>query len=85
MQETKDAWKSYEINFKNLSGELEKTFTILSQSMRDYNDLTNNGLKEKLSLFDQNIASTLSRIATLNEEIGDDISDMADLLKKRVR
>ena len=53
--------------------------------MRDYNDLTNNGLKEKLSLFDQNIASTLFRIATLNEEIGDDISDMADLLKKRVR
>lgn len=53
--------------------------------MRDYNDLTNNGLKEKLSLFDQNIASTLSRIATLNEEIGDDISDMVDLLKKRVR
>ena len=85
LQETKDAWKSYENNFKNLSGELEKTFTILSQSMRDYNDLTNNGLKEKLSLFDQNIASTLSRIATLNEEIGDDISDMADLLKKRVR
>lgn len=54
-------------------------------NMRDYNDLTNNGLKEKLSLFDQNIASTLFRIATLNEEIGDDISDMADLLKKRVR
>lgn len=85
LQETKDAWKSYENNFKNLSGELEKTFTILSQSMRDYNDLTNNGLKEKLNLFDQNIASTLSRIATLNEEIGDDISDMANLLKKHVR
>ncbi len=84
LQETKDAWKSYENNFKNLSGELENTFKILNQRVQDYNDLTNNGLKEKLSLFDQNIASTLSRIATLNEEIGDDISDMADLLKKRV-
>jgi len=85
LQETQNAWKSYENNFKNLSGELEKTFSILSQGMQDYNDLTNNGLKEKLALFDQNIASTLSRIATLNEEIGDDISDIADLLKKRER
>ncbi len=85
LQETQDAWKSYENNFKNLSGELEKTFNIINQNMQDYNDLTENGLKEKLDLFDHSIGETLSRIATLNEDIGIDIADIADLLKKRTR
>lgn len=82
------SWKEYEERFGIVNQGLENTFKILLENIRQYNDLTSNGLKENLKAFDDSIKTVLSGISGLNEELTSGIEDLntsIEELKKSIQ
>lgn len=70
------SWKAYEEKFGIVNQGLENTFKVLLDNIRQYNDLTSNGLKENLNAFDTHIAAALNGIRGFNEELQEAVEDL---------
>lgn len=82
LEETKKSWTAYEDRFKGVSGELEKAFVQLDNGMQNYNKVTNDGLMDKLTKFDEVMSNAISTLATVTEEVNENIEDLSDAIKK---
>lgn len=83
LQEIQSAWRAYENNFKDMSGELEKTFRQVNKGIIDYNNATNTGLSDALNKYDESISRTLSMLQTLLDELNDTVDEIRDKTGKR--
>lgn len=76
------SWKAYEEKFGIVNEKLGETFKILLDNIRQYNDLTSNGLKENLKAFDNSITTALNGISGLNEELTSGVEDLNHSIKE---
>ena len=82
LEETRNSWTAYEDRFKGVSGELEKAFAQLDNGMKNYNNVTNEGLMAKLTKFDETISTAVDTLAGVTEEVNENIEDLTDAIKK---
>ena len=82
LEETKKSWTAYEDRFKGVSGEMDKAFDQLTKGMQDYNKVTDDGLRDKLTKFDEVMSNAISRLAGVTEEVNDNIEDLSDAIKR---
>ena len=82
LEETKKSWTAYEDRFKGVSGEMDKAFDQLTKGMQDYNKVTDDGLRDKLTKFEGVMSNAISRLAGVTEEVNDNIADLSDAIKK---
>ena len=82
LEEARNSWTAYEDRFKGVSGELEKAFAQLDNGMKNYNNVTNEGLMEKLKKFDETISTAVDTLAGVTEEVNENIEDLTDAIKK---
>ena len=82
LEETKVAWKAYENNFKDVSGELNTTFEILTKKTKDYNSLVSSGLADVLRQYDEHLTSIVLRLNTEISELQEGVDDLLDAMNK---
>lgn len=82
LEETKKSWTAYEDRFKGVSGEMDKAFDQLTKGMQDYNKVTNDGLMDKLTKFDEVMSNAISTLAGVTEEVNENIEDLSDAIKR---
>lgn len=82
LEETRNSWSAYEDRFKGVSGELEKAFVQLDKGMQDYNKATDEGLRAKLTKFDETISKAVDTLAGITEDVNENIEDLTDAIKK---
>lgn len=82
LEETKKSWTAYENHFKGVSGEMEKAFAQLDKGMQKYNEVTNEGLKEKLKEFDNTISMAVNTLANVTGDVNENIEDLTDAIKQ---
>lgn len=85
LQETRQAWTSYESHFKGISGELQTTFGVIERAIQQYNTETNNLLTKALADFDKSINTALNQMSAVNENLSDSLSDFTDTVNKQRR
>lgn len=82
LEETRNSWTAYEDRFKGVSGELEKAFAQLDNGMKNYNNVTNEGLMEKLKEFDNTISMAVNTLADVTGDVNENIADLTDAIKQ---
>lgn len=82
LTQTKDAWDAYEKHFDKVKEELSKTFEVLDDGMKRYNEVTERGLNTKLMKFDESISSALNALAGIAQETSDNVSILTDAVEK---
>ena len=82
LEEARNSWTAYEDRFKGVSGELEKAFAQLDNGMKNYNNVTNEGLMEKLKEFDNTISMAVNTLADVTGDVNENIEDLTDAIKK---
>ena len=82
LEEARNSWTAYEDRFKGVSGELEKAFAQLDNGMKNYNNVTNEGLMEKLKEFDNTISMAVNTLANVTGDVNENIEDLTDAIKK---
>ncbi len=58
-------------NFNGIAGELERSIKIVTDSLDNYNSVTNAGLKEKLAAFDKSMNDAFSYLQQSVDDLGD--------------
>lgn len=79
---TEKAWQAYENNFDGIADEMERTLNNLHTNLTSYNKLTNDGLAEKLKIFQDRVTSIITSLDGNNEEIKDSIDDLQKAVKE---
>lgn len=82
LEEARNSWTAYEDRFKGVSGELEKAFAQLDNGMKNYNNVTNEGLMEKLKEFDNTISMAVNTLADVTGDVNENIADLTDAIKQ---
>ena len=82
LEETKVAWKAYENNFKDVSGELNNTFEILTSQTKDYNSLVSSGLADVLRQYDEHLKHILEGFQTEITDLQEGVDDLLDAMNK---
>lgn len=59
------AWKTYQSNFKGVSGELEKTTKLLTEQLSKYNEAMKSGLTSQLQSFDKSVSNATGALSEI--------------------
>ena len=66
---TKAAWNRYKEDVAGVSGDLEKSIKIITDSLNKYNKQMDEEISDKLNKFDANFKSAISSLATAVQEL----------------
>lgn len=80
MTQTKNAWDAYEKHFDKVKEELSKTFEVLDDGMKRYNDATERGLNNKLQRFDETMGTAVGRLASITEESNESVEALTQAI-----
>lgn len=71
LESTQKQWRAYEEHFAGVSGELQQTFEVLENGIKNYQTITDKGLKNNLADYDNSMNNAINmlsdRISELNE------------------
>lgn len=85
LEATQKQWQAYEKHFADVSGELQRTFEVLEDGIKNYQATTDRGLKNTLADYDKSMTNTITvlsdRISELNE-MTEALADSAKALSK---
>lgn len=85
LDSTQKQWQAYEKHFAGVSGELQRTFEVLENGIKNYQTTTDRGLKNTLADYDKSMTNTITvlsdRISELNE-MTEALADSAKALRK---
>ena len=70
------AWKTYQENFEGVSGELERTTTLLTEQLLKYNEAMKLGLTSQLEAFDTSVSSATGSLSSIADELRETLDDM---------
>lgn len=88
LESTQKQWHAYEEHFAGVSGELQQTFEVLENGIKNYQTITDTNLKNNLANYDNSMNNAINmlsdRISELNE-MTEALLDSAKALKIRSR
>lgn len=74
-QKISDSWEKYSKNFDNIGVEIKEATEDISSRLKEYNKVMNDGMKENLKGFSNNVINILTQMKVIIEELGDIASD----------
>ena len=71
------AWANYENNFDRVGGELERSTSVITEKLQNYNDMMNNVMTKTLQEFDNSVSRAIGLLKSSVEELQDSIADLS--------
>ena len=76
------AWKTYQSNFKGVSGELENTTKLLTDQLSKYNEAMKEGLTSHLKSFDDSVTNATSALGGIADELHETMEELMKYNKR---
>lgn len=83
LKTTESSWLAYERKFGALRDDLESIFEELSKGLRDYNQLTGQGLGEFLRAVDEHVSKIAGLLSGAIEDLRGAVDELDDALARR--